>query len=153
MLPAAFLIAAALGATGRTADGPGNDGEFTVDGKVFGMPRAEVFTDHPLLASAGERARLYLQNVGPNDHASSHVIGAIFDRVYYEGNPHNEWRGMQTVPLGAGSGAVVEFIAPEEGDYLLVDHAFADAQKGALGHIRVRSRTGQTTHDVAPMRH
>lgn len=112
-----------------------------------------ALTDHPLIANAGERVRLYLHNVGPNDHASSHVIGTVFDRVYYEGNPANDWHGMQTVALGASNGAVVEFIAPEEGDYILVDHEFADAQKGALGHIRVRSRTGERTLPEMTMRH
>jgi nitrite reductase (NO-forming) len=110
-------------------------------------------TDHPLLAKAGERVRLYLHNVGPNDQASSHVIGLVFDRVYYEGNPHNEWRGMQTVALGASNGAVVEFIVPESGDYVLVDHELADAQKGAVGHIHVRSRTEEATVPVMTMPH
>ena len=112
-----------------------------------------AMTDRPLEARAGERVRLYLHNVGPNDQSSSHVIGAIFDRVFYEGNPLNDWRGMQTVSLGASNGAVVEFIAAEEGDYILVDHEFADAQKGAVGHIRVRSRTGETTRKITTMRH
>ena len=112
-----------------------------------------ALTDRPLEANAGERVRLYLHNVGPNDQSSSHVIGAIFDRVFYEGNPLNDWRGMQTVSLGASNGAVVEFIAPEEGDYVIVDHEFADAQKGAIGHIMVRSRTGQTTRKITTMNH
>jgi nitrite reductase (NO-forming) len=110
-------------------------------------------TDRPLEANAGDRVRLFLHNVGPNDQASSHIIGTVFDRVFYEGNPRNDWRGMQTVSLGASNGAVVEFIAPEEGDYVLVDHEFADAQKGALGHIRVKSRTGETTRTITTMSH
>ena len=112
-----------------------------------------ALTDRPLEARVGERVRLYLHNAGPNDQSSSHVIGTIFDRVFYEGNPLNDWRGMQTVTLGASNGAVVEFIAPEEGDYVLVDHEFADAQKGAVGHIRVRSRTGETTRKITTMSH
>ena len=43
---------------------------------------------------------------------------------------------MQTVLLGASNGAVMEFIVPEAGDYVIVDHEFADAQKGALGRIK-----------------
>lgn len=112
-----------------------------------------ALTDRPLEANAGDRVRLFLHNVGPNDGASSHLIGAIFDRVFYEGNPRNDWRGMQTVALGASNGAVVEFIAPEEGDYVLVDHEFADAQKGALGHIRVKSRSGHSTRTITAMTH
>ena len=113
----------------------------------------QELTTHPLIANAGERVRLYLHNVGPNDTASNHVIGAIMDRVWYEGNPHNEMRGMQTVLLGASNGAVVEFIVAEEGDYLLVDHEFADASKGAIAHLHVRSATGEDTQKVDPMAH
>jgi nitrite reductase (NO-forming) len=91
--------------------------------------------DAPLVARPGERVRLYVLNVGPTDTSSFHVVGAIFDRVFYEGNPANDWRGMQTVLLGASNGAVVEFVVPEEGDYILVDHEFADAQKGAVGRM------------------
>lgn len=105
--------------------------------------------DRPLPANAGERLRLYFHNVGPNDGASTHVVGTIFDRVWYEGNLQNEWHGMQTVPLGASNGAVLEFVVPEEGEYLLVDHEFADAQKGAVGRIQVRSKTGELSR-IAP---
>jgi nitrite reductase (NO-forming) len=90
----------------------------------------QALTEQPLAANAGDRVRLYFHNVGPSDGSSFHVVGAIFDRVFYEGNPRNEWAGMQTVPFGASNGGVVEFIAPEEGMYILVDHEFADAEKG-----------------------
>lgn len=89
----------------------------------------------PLKVEKGDRIRLYMLNVGPTDVSSAHVIGAIFDRVWYEGNLQNEWRGMQTVLLGASNGAVMEFIVPEEGHYVLVDHEMADAEKGAKGLI------------------
>jgi hypothetical protein len=65
------------------------------------------------MAKVGERVRLYFHNVGPNDQASIHVIGAIFDRVWYEGNPRNEMRGMQTAFIGSSNGAVLEFIVPD----------------------------------------
>jgi nitrite reductase (NO-forming) len=29
------------------------------------------------------------------------VVGTIFDRVWFEGNPDNQFRGMQTVLLGS----------------------------------------------------
>lgn len=92
--------------------------------------------DAPLRASAGDRVRLYVLNVGPSGTASIHMVGVIFDRVWYEGNLANEMRGMQTVLLGASNGAVVEFVVPERGDYILVDHEFADAQKGAVGLLK-----------------
>jgi hypothetical protein len=52
--------------------------------------------------------------VGPNDQASTHVIGAIFDRVWYEGNPRNEMRGMQTVLIGSSNGAVLSSSCPRK---------------------------------------
>ncbi len=89
--------------------------------------------DNPMEVEVGDRVRLYMLNVGPNDVSSAHVIGGIFDRVYYEGNLKNEWHGMQTVLLGASNGAVMEFIVSEPGEYVLVDHEMADMQKGAAG--------------------
>jgi nitrite reductase (NO-forming) len=106
---------------------------------------AQALTAPPLSANAGDRVRLYVHNVGPNDQSSFHVIGAIFDRVWYEGNPANAWQGMQTVLLGASNGAVIEFIVPEEGTYVLVDHEFADVQKGAVGRLAALSRDGTVT--------
>lgn len=89
--------------------------------------------DNPMEVEVGDRVRIYMLNVGPNDVSSTHVIGAIFDRVWYEGNLKNEMHGMQTVLLGSSNGAVLEFIVSEEGHYVLVDHEMADMQKGAAG--------------------
>jgi len=57
-----------------------------------------------------------------------------------EGHPFNEMRGMQTVLLGASSSAVIDFIVPEAGKYVLVDHEFADAVKGATGVLKAEPR-------------
>ena len=112
-----------------------------------------ALTEQPLVANAGERVRLYFHNVGPSDGSSFHVVGTIFDRVFYEGNPANDWAGMQTVPFGASNGGVVEFIAPQEGQYIMVDHEFADAQRGAVGYIQVRSPGGELTKNLPHMTH
>jgi nitrite reductase (NO-forming) len=112
-----------------------------------GHQRAQI--DHPLLAEAGERVRLYVHNIGPTDTSSFHVIGTIFDRVWYEGNPANLMRGMQTVLLGASNGAVVEFVVPENGEYPFVDHEFADATLGAVGKLRA----GPVPSQPMPDRH
>jgi len=100
-----------------------------------------ALSDAPLEANAGERVRIYFLNAGPSLTSTFHVIGAIFDVVYYEGSPENVYRGMQSVLLGAGMGAVVEFIVPEAGEYYLVDHEFADKEKGAVGVLRAGPRT------------
>src|SRR5690606_29260008 len=112
-----------------------------------------ALTESPLVANQGERVRLYFHHVGPSHSSSFDVVGAIFDRVFYEGNPGNDWAGMQTVAFGASNGGVVEFIAPEEGKYILVDHEFADAQRGAVGYLQVRSKGGELTRNLPPMTH
>src|SRR6185369_111694 len=90
----------------------------------------------PLAAKAGERVRLFVLNVGPSKTSSFHVVGTIFDRVWMDGNPDNQMRGMQTVLLGSSSGAVTEFVVPEAGSYVMVDHHFANASQGAIGLIK-----------------
>ena len=89
----------------------------------------------PLSAKAGERVRLYVLNVGPSKTSSFHVVGTILDRVWMEGNPDNQSRGMQTVLLGSSNSAIVEFVIPEDGAYIMVDHHFANASQGAIGLV------------------
>lgn len=91
----------------------------------------------PIHVKAGERIRLYFLNVGPNLISSFHVIGTILDKVWFEGNPANEFRGMQAVLVGPAQGAVMEFVLPEKGQYTFVDHSFANATVGALGVFTV----------------
>jgi len=91
------------------------------------------YVTHPLHAKAGERIRLYFLNVGPNNISSFHVIGTIMDKVWIEGNPANEMRGMQAVLVGPAQGAIMEFVLPEKGEYTFVDHSFANATMGAMG--------------------
>lgn len=95
----------------------------------------------PLAAKAGERVRLFVLNVGPSKTSSFHVVGTIFDRVWFEGNPDNQFRGMQTVLLGSSNSAIVEFMIPENGSYIMVDHHFANASQGAIGLISTNVKT------------
>jgi nitrite reductase (NO-forming) len=55
---------------------------------------------------------------------------------------------MQTVLLGASNSAIVEFYIPEKGKYIIVDHEFADATKGAIGLIDATG--GETAQNGAP---
>jgi nitrite reductase (NO-forming) len=90
---------------------------------------------HPIHVKAGDRIRIYFMNDGPNNATSFHVIGTIFDKVWLDGNPHNELQGMQAVYLGPACGAIMEFVLPEKGRYTFVDHSFADAEMGAIGQF------------------
>jgi nitrite reductase (NO-forming) len=97
------------------------------------------YRDHPLTAEPGDLVRLYVVDAGPTLNASFHVVGGIFDRVYANGNPapENTVKGIQTVEVPVGGGAVFEVRPDEAGDYLFVSHAFAQANKGAVGVLRV----------------
>jgi len=83
----------------------------------------------------GERPLRVLGRAGPSVRASRLGRGTIFDRVWIEGNPDNQFRGMQTVLLGSSNSATVEFMIPEAGSYIIVDHHFANASQGAIGLI------------------
>src|SRR3954463_14019944 len=119
------------------APAKGSKGQvYTLDGEGlrWAQPTHTVFNGvhngmvgKPLLAKAGERVRLFVLNVGPSKTSSFHVVGTIFDRVWMEGNPDNQFRGVQTVLLGSSNSAIVEFMIPEEGSYIMVDHHFANA--------------------------
>jgi nitrite reductase (NO-forming) len=99
------------------------------------------YKDHPLKVDVGDRVRFFVVNAGPSLRSDFHVVGAIFDRVYPDGNPKNALEGVQTYTIPAGGGAVFETVfnkdASGEGLYPFVTHAFADAEKGAVGIIQV----------------
>ncbi|MBL8278114.1 MAG: multicopper oxidase domain-containing protein [Pelomonas sp.] len=111
------------------------------------------FVDHPLQAKPGERVRLFVLNVGPSNTSSFHVVGTIFDRVWMEGNPDNQWRGAQTVLLGSSNSAIVEFMIPEAGSYVMVDHHFANASQGAIGLINAGGGAGDHAPASDPEHH
>jgi len=112
--------------------------------------RYNRFVEKPLVAKAGERVRLFVLNVGPSNTSSFHVVGTIFDRAWMDGNPDNQMRGMQTVLLGSSSAAIVEFVIPESGGYIFVDHHFANASQGAVGIIDAggKGEEGAEHHNI-----
>ena len=71
--------------------------------------------------SAGDLVRVYFVNAGPYTSAF-HVMGIILDKAYEGGNPRNVATDVQTYGVPAGSGAMFEFVIPEKGTYMLVDH-------------------------------
>jgi nitrite reductase (NO-forming) len=91
------------------------------------------YITRPIHVKTGERVRLYFLNVGPNNISSFHIIGTILDKVWIDGNPANQFVGMQAVLVGPAQGAILEFILPEKGSYTFVDHSFANAERGAAG--------------------
>ncbi|MDQ6886210.1 MAG: multicopper oxidase domain-containing protein [Gemmatimonadota bacterium] len=103
--------------------------------------RAFQYKDTPIKVAVGDRVRFFVVNAGPNFTSDFHVVGAIFTRVYPDGNPRHALENVQTYGIPAGGGAVFETVfspdASGEGLYPFVTHAFADAEKGAVGIIQV----------------
>ena len=115
--------------------------------------RYNGFVDKPLPAKPGERVRLFVLNVGPSNTSSFHVVGTIFNRVWIEGNPDNQFRGMQTVLLGSSNSAIVEFMLAEAGKYVMVDHHFANASQGAIGLIAASDKPAEEAGGATESEH
>jgi nitrite reductase (NO-forming) len=120
----------------------GQPGDYTkmLDGK----PDAVVFNGYynqykfaPIHVTAGERIRVWVLNVGPNETSSFHIVGTIFDGVYKEGawllRPGVSTGGSQALDLTPAQGGFVELTIPEDGSYAAVSHKFNDAARGATG--------------------
>lgn len=106
---------------------------FVFNGSVGALSRL-----HPLEAKVGDRIRIFFGVGGPNFTSSFHVIGTIFDKVYAFGalqTPPLE--GIQTITVPPGGAAITEFKPVVPGDYTLVDHALARAERGLLGILHV----------------
>lgn len=104
---------------------------------LFNGREGALTGDHALTAKVGESVRLFVGNGGPNLVSSFHVIGEIFDKVYYEGGTHAQ-ENVQTTLIPAGGAMMAEFHVDVPGSYVLVDHSiFRAFNKGALGILKV----------------
>jgi nitrite reductase (NO-forming) len=104
---------------------------------LFNGSEGSMTGDKALTAKTGETVRLYVGNGGPNLVSSFHVIGEIFDKVWFEGgNKFQE--NVQTTLIPAGGAAMMEFHLEVPGSYVLVDHSILRAfNKGALAILKV----------------
>ena len=116
-----------------------------IDDMMNGEPQVVAFNgkafkydkDNPLEAEPGELIRFYVVNAGPNNFSAFHIVGTIFDKVYFNANPKNIQYGAQTVTIPPGGSYAVELRVEEEGFYPIVSHSFKDAMKGANGFLKI----------------
>jgi nitrite reductase (NO-forming) len=99
---------------------------------------ANQYVENPIEIAVGEPVRIFVMNAGPNVWSSFHVVGAIFDKAYVNANPANELVGLQSITIGPGDGACVEFTVNEPGNYVAVNHAFGHAAHGAIAILSAK---------------
>jgi plastocyanin len=91
----------------------------------------------PLQARPDEPIRIWVLNAGPTLTTAFHVIGALFDHVFADGNPTSGLSGLQAYNIAPGVGAMFELRIPDAGLYPFVTHSFAYTGRGAVGVIQV----------------
>jgi nitrite reductase (NO-forming) len=104
---------------------------------LFNGSEGALVGDNALKAQVGDTVRLYVGNGGPNLVSSFHLIGEIFNRVYFEGGSRFQ-ENVQTTLVPAGGSAITEFRTEVPGSLVLVDHSiFRAFNKGAVGILEV----------------
>ena len=110
------------------------------NGAVDGLTRK------PLVATTGEKVRVFFGVGGPNKTSSFHAIGEIFDKAWSLASLTSApMTDVQTLTVPPGGAAVVEFNVEVPGKFLLVDHALSRLEKGLKGVIEV---TGEQRADL-----
>ena len=104
---------------------------------LFNGAESSLIGDKALKAKVGQNVRLFVGNGGPNLVSSFHVIGEIFDHVWFEGGSKSQ-ENVQTTLVPAGGAVIAEFHTEVPGTYVIVDHSlFRAFNKGALGMLKI----------------
>jgi nitrite reductase (NO-forming) len=104
---------------------------------VFNGSESSLVGDKAMTAKVGEKVRLFIGNGGPNMVSSFHMIGEIFDKVWFEGGTRYQ-EDVQTTLIPAGGAAIAEFHTVVPGSFVIVDHSiFRAFNKGALAILKV----------------
>jgi nitrite reductase (NO-forming) len=107
---------------------------------------ANQYVTHPLTADPGETVRFYVVAAGPTLDTNFHVVGTIFDRAWVNGDMTQYQRGVQTVGVPAGGGAVFDVKISQPGLYPFVSHAFAHVDLGQVGLLKIGDPEGTMSH-------
>jgi len=107
---------------------------------------ANQYVTHPLVADPGETVRFYVVAAGPTLDTNFHVVGTILDRAWVDSDVSRFERGVQTVAVPAGGGAIFDVKIDEPGLYPFVSHAFAHVDLGQVGVLEVGEVEGTMSH-------
>lgn len=109
-----------------------------INGKVLHYdPVHDPNGGHDVLeAKPGERVRIFFVNTGVNLPVALHPIASIWDRVYINGNPKNQLRGIQTYNVGVSEADTFDLVTPVNDKpatgIAIVDHSMNAALRGAI---------------------
>ncbi len=122
-----YMIQHEFYASGKDAI-EGNPMYTAFNGKLF------RYVEEPIVAKPGDYVRVNFLNIGPNLVSTFHLVGIIWDFVYWQGHPEAWMPGGQTVTAGPSDSWVIEFrVPPDEGAYLMLSHAVGSTARGAIG--------------------
>jgi nitrite reductase (NO-forming) len=94
---------------------------------------AGYFATYPLKVPVGERVRCYIVNMLEHEPVGSfHLHAQTFD-VFRSGTSLEPDEHTDTITLGQGERAIVEFELPEPGRYMFHPHQHRLAERGAMG--------------------
>lgn len=118
-----------------------SSGKDAVDGNpIYTAFNGKLFryVEEPIAVKPGDYVRINFLNAGPNILSTFHIVGIVWDFVYWQGNPDAVFPGGQTVTAGPSDSWVIEFRAPpDEGSYLMLSHAVGSTDRGAIGILQV----------------
>jgi copper-containing nitrite reductase len=130
--------------------------EYAPEDGLMEHPRFVVFNGrvgslngtNALQVKTGERVRIYFGNAGPNLASSFHVVGAIFDQLYRDGDLLSPpARGVAVTLVPAAGTAVVDMLFEVPGKYTLMDHSVFRTKQGATGTINVEGAPRPDIYD------
>ncbi len=131
------------------------NGKDAVEGRpAYVMFNGSLFryVANPIKVRPGDFVRIHFLNVGPNIVSTFHIVGVIWDFAYWQGmpNPENTLVGGQSVLAGPTDSWIVDFrVPPDEGNYLIVTHAFGSATRGAIGVLAAEKDQERTPAVIA----
>ena len=107
---------------------------------------AGQYKENPLPAEVGETVRFYVVAAGPSFDTAFHVVGTLLDRAWVNQDLSRFQRGVQTVEVPAGGGAVFDVKIDDPGLYPFVSHSFASVDLGMVGLLKVGDVDGTMSH-------
>lgn len=128
-----------------------SNGKDAVEGKPsYVMFNGSLFryVANPIQARPGDFVRIHFLNAGPNIISTFHLVGIIWDYAYWQGaaDAENTFVGGQSVLAGPTDSWVVDFrVPPDEGNYLIVTHAFGSTTRGSIGILAASKDAARTT--------